>query len=275
MAEDPSNELEVMPVDAGLAFRTEMFLNNFIMGYWKPIVISLALILAIILVYGNYQNWYKGGQYETSDEIATVLRQFDKAHPNLIAPGSLLKPETLYYSQPLAIDGDEELRSHVKIAAEALEKIAAEGGLALQPLRLMFSRPSFIEFLETMRSRRNALTKASADLNTTDRATIELAMASSMRESGDVDGALTALQDISSNSTSAFAQQWALIERSRLLVDLDRADEAILDLQSLLDTHPTGATAELAESELEALGGTPATQEIPEPSEDAPETTVE
>ena len=51
MAEDPSNELEVMPVDAGLAFRTEMFLNNFIMGYWKPIVISLALVLAIILVY--------------------------------------------------------------------------------------------------------------------------------------------------------------------------------------------------------------------------------
>ena len=274
MAEDPSNELEVMPVDAGLAFRTEMFLNNFIMGYWKPIVISLALILAIILVYGNYQNWYKGGQYETSDEIATVLRQFDKAHPNLIAPGSLLKPETLYYSQPLAIDGDEELRSHVKIAAEALEKIAAEGsGAAASQAYVLASE--FYRVLGDHESRRNALTKASADLNTTDRATIELAMASSMRESGDIDGALTALQDISSNSTSAFAQQWALIERSRLLVDLDRADEAILDLQSLLDTHPTGATAELAESELEALGGTPATQEIPEPSEDAPETTVE
>lgn len=269
VAEDPSNELEVMPVDAGFAFRTEMFLNNFIMGYWKPIVSGLALFLAIILVYGNYQNWYKGGQFETSDEIAKVLRQFETAHPNTIAPGSLLKPETLYYSQPLAIDGDEELRTHCKIAADALEAIALAGSGA-SAAQAYFLASEFHRVLGDAAARTAALELGKAQLGSDGQGTLDLAVAASIREEGDIDGTLAALGDISTTSESAFAQQWALVERSRHLMDLGRADEAAADLQALLVAHPTGATAELAEGELESMG---ISTEADAPETSAPEST--
>jgi len=58
--------------DAGLSFRAEMWLSNFIFGYWKHLAIVIGTGLLAVLVYGQWTSTYQGGQRRATNEIATV-----------------------------------------------------------------------------------------------------------------------------------------------------------------------------------------------------------
>jgi hypothetical protein len=253
LADSPSNDLEIINPDAGLGFRAEMFMNNFIMGYWKGILGTLVTLLALILIFGNYQNWYTGKQYATSDEIANVLKQFSAAHPEMMPPGALIDQYTRYLTPPLALSDDPELLRHTQIAAQKLRDIGGTGSgaaaaqaylLSSEFFRIAGDEPARSESLDLM----NTATAGASEAATA------LSLAGALRASGDLDGGLAALQGVSVNHKDTLIAQWAALERARLLGDAGRHNEAATVLDELILQYPDGKLKETAEGELERLG---------------------
>jgi tetratricopeptide (TPR) repeat protein len=252
VADEPTNDLEVVNPDAGFAFRAEMFMTNVVMGYWKIIVGVLVTFLACVLVYGNYLNWYTGGQYDTSDQVANVLRQFDSAHPKVLAPGSFVNEYSLYTSAPLALGADEELRRHAQIAAEKLGEIGASGtGTSGAQAYVLSSE--FYRILGQPEKRKLALEAAATMSAAEAQGAFSLALASTAHQAGDVDAGLDGFSAGADTYKGTFVAQWALLERARVLRDLGRKDEAIADLDALITAYPDGSLKDMADAELAKL----------------------
>ncbi len=74
MAENvPTEDLAIRPDGAGVAFRTEMAVSNFVLGYWKPMVAVVIAGLVGTLVYGLWANEQQAEQRAFTGEIAEVV----------------------------------------------------------------------------------------------------------------------------------------------------------------------------------------------------------
>ncbi|MFM2161456.1 MAG: hypothetical protein RLZZ383_968 [Pseudomonadota bacterium] len=74
MAEQGTTEdLAIRPDGAGVAFRTEMAVSNFVLGYWKPMVGVVVAGLVGTLVYGLWSNEQQAQQRTITGEIADVI----------------------------------------------------------------------------------------------------------------------------------------------------------------------------------------------------------
>ncbi len=74
MAENvPTEDLAIRPDGAGVAFRTEMAVSNFVLGYWKPMVAVVIAGLVGTLVYGLWANEQQAAQRAFTGEIAEVI----------------------------------------------------------------------------------------------------------------------------------------------------------------------------------------------------------
>ena len=74
MAENvPTEDLAIRPDGAGVAFRTEMAVSNFVLGYWKPMVAVVIAGLVGTLVYGLWANEQQAAQRAFTGESAEVV----------------------------------------------------------------------------------------------------------------------------------------------------------------------------------------------------------
>lgn len=122
MSEQPPEGLALPQQDAGAAFRAEMAIANFFLGYWRHMVAALGAVLLGALVYGQYASWYKNGQLETTSEIADVRARLPTV---LLSPYP--SPEGLTEAQRnAAITGGDKL---VSIGAAARGTAAVEAYL--------------------------------------------------------------------------------------------------------------------------------------------------
>jgi predicted negative regulator of RcsB-dependent stress response len=95
-------------------------------------------------------------------------------------------------------------------------------------------------------------------------------LASSERDKGDIDASLATLAEIAADEKGTFYAQWALLERSRLLTDLKRIDEAVADLDALIAVYPEGPLKDTADGELEDLDIERPTEVPAAPAPDVP-----
>ena len=78
MADSQSPDLTVPKQDAGAAFRLEMWASNVLLGYWWVLALVIAIILAVVAVYGLWNNLHVNAQQETSGRAAVVLAELEK-----------------------------------------------------------------------------------------------------------------------------------------------------------------------------------------------------
>lgn len=78
MAEQPPNELTVPKVDAGAAFRLEMWAANLFLGYWWVAVVAAVALLVGAAIYGFWLSSYSSAQRSASAEIAAVVEGVEK-----------------------------------------------------------------------------------------------------------------------------------------------------------------------------------------------------
>lgn len=73
MTQTPPEDLAVPGgQEAGLAFRAEMAVQNFFMGYWRHLAVIVGVGLVGVLVYGQYSSWNTNRQRAASAQIAQI-----------------------------------------------------------------------------------------------------------------------------------------------------------------------------------------------------------
>ena len=72
MAEENDEDLELELADAGVAFKAEMWLTNFMMGYWKHVLAVLIFGLLAVLLFTQYIDYVRKSQRDATYLISKV-----------------------------------------------------------------------------------------------------------------------------------------------------------------------------------------------------------
>lgn len=226
MAEEQDQDLVLQPADAGAAFRFEMAVTNFFLGYWKHVLGVLVVVLVGFLLYGQYAAYVVRSQRAAASQIAEVERNlppiallsYQKATGNLQTP-------------------EEDLRN----AAQQLEAVAgATSGTASVEARLKAAE--LYRILGESDARRAALEGALGKADGVLGYSVESALAALDLEAGNGDAAVSRFEALRKSNQGFLAQQ-ATIELGLTLEHLDRNADAAKVYGEFLATWPDAARA--------------------------------
>lgn len=88
MANDSNSpDLAVPNPDAGLGFRLEMAVTNFIYGYWRQMAVAAGVVLIVVLLYGAWRDRMLAFQKTAAGESARVLNKLAERYDGIKLPG--------------------------------------------------------------------------------------------------------------------------------------------------------------------------------------------
>ena len=222
MAEQGESDLQFTQAEAGLAFKSEMWAMNVLLGYWKHILGVIAALLGSILIYGQYENATLRQQRGISADIARALEDL---------PGELVQLPAILESGI----GDTTTESVNKVA-KGLEDIASsESGPAR--VEALLKAAEIYRITGSTDNQRNVLELAAADASGTLAYAAKSALANLDLEQGNGDQAVSRLQQLRSESDGFLAEQ-ATMDLALTLEHLGKVEEARATYTEFLTTWP-------------------------------------
>lgn len=222
MAERTDEDLQLSPAEAGVAFKAEMAITNFLLGYWKHLLGLVALVLLSILFYNQYRDWTQRSQRELSAQLADAQRALPASVvelPQLLALGEEVAPDQL------ASTADRLMG----IARDGSGTAAVEGYLEAAELYRLAGRAA---------EQRTALDAAAQNARGVLRYAAVGALANLDLEEGRGEEAVARLRELMS-SHDGFLAQRAALDLGMALEHLGRAPEADQVYATFLEKWPT------------------------------------
>lgn len=208
---EPEADISFAPAGAGAAFQAEMAATNFLLGYWKWLAASVALVLVSVLFYGLYTTNVEKTQRDYSRTINTIEGKLVAPLPEL--PGVIAQGGEGVDAAALQAVGDELLT----FAASASGPSKAEAMLKAAEVYRLAGKPDL---------QRKALEYAHAN----GRGVLAYVSASGLSNldlaEGRGDEAVKHLRDLMAKHDGFLAQQAAL-DLGLALEHLDRKPEAV------------------------------------------------
>jgi tetratricopeptide (TPR) repeat protein len=231
VAERDDSDLQFTQAEAGLAFKSEMWAMNVLLGYWKHILGVISLGLASILIYGQYQNTVLRTQRAISAEISDALAEL---------PGEL-------HQLPAILEtgiGDVKPEDISKVAL-ALQQIASDkrGPAKVEAL---LKAAEIYRVLHDQESQRSVLQIAASEAKGALAYASHSALANLDLEQGDGEGAIARFKDLRIHSEGFFAQQ-ATMDLALALEHLGKKEEAKQTYLEFLTAWPESSFTEEAE----------------------------
>lgn len=232
-----SDDLSLPSQDAGLLFRAEMAAQNFVLGYWKALVGAVVIGLVGVLLYGQYDSWYKGKQEGVASEIVRVELRAREALGIAAYDPSMLTDEQRASLRTTA----DEL---VTIGQAASGPVAAEAHLkAAELYRVLDERDAMRAAYEA------ALPEARGVVAFAARA----GLAAVLVDAGEVDAGIAAWSALATESEGYFGA-WATLNLARTQAAANQPDAARASYDQLLARFPESELTAVATDERAALG---------------------
>jgi len=205
---DEEDDLEFQQADAGLLFRSEMWVTNAFLGYWKHLLAGLVVILLGFLLWGQYTAWVESDQRTSSQLIqqaTTELPSLDRLGPTRAFGG--------------AEHDDEDLAE----AAAELEEVAGESRGAARTEALLKAAELY-RLVGDSEAQRRALEAASASAEGVMAYGVQSSLANLDLEADDGDAALERLRDLAKRDDGLGEQ--AMLDLGRAYETLGQDEEA-------------------------------------------------
>lgn len=236
MAQRTEEDLQLAPADAGVAFKAEMAVTNFLLGYWKHLLATIALVLFSILLYSQYRDWNQRSQRELSARLAEAQRDL---------PASVVElPEMMQFGgvQPelLASTADRVMA----VARDGRGTMAVEGLLEAAELYRLAGKPA---------EQRAALEEAAGQAKGVLRYAAIGALANLDLEEGQGDEAVSRLRELMSGYDGFLAQRAAL-DLGMALEHLGRGPEAAQVYSEFLQKWPNSPATSEVQARTQRLG---------------------
>ncbi|MEN0064482.1 MAG: tetratricopeptide repeat protein [Myxococcota bacterium] len=234
---DEEDDLEFQQADAGLLFRTEMWVTNAFLGYWPYLLGGVVVILLCFLLYGQYSAWVVSDQRASSQAI---YEQIDDL-PSLerIGPGRA-------FGQALPEGTDLAER------ASKLEEVAEESR-ATARVEALLKAAELYRLADDAEAQRKVLEKAEGDANGVLAYGVQTSLANLELEAGDGDAAITRLRKLADRS-DALGQQ-ATLDLGRALETLDRDEEARKVYENFEEQWPDSSRLDEVRERKKAVAG--------------------
>jgi tetratricopeptide (TPR) repeat protein len=249
------DDLDLKPADAGVGFRVEMFLTNALLGYWKHLVAVVVAGLLGILVWGQYSDWYTGGQRASTAQIAQALARLPadvQQLPLIVAQGEQPIDPNLLVSV-----ADEV----VAIANGTKGASRIEGYLTGAELYRLAQKPD---------KQRAAFESAAKEAPGALKYAAESGLANLDLAEGKGDDAITRLKAMASREKGFLGEQ-STIDLGMALEQLGRTDEASKTYDDFITRFPQSTRLDqVKERQARLPGATPAPAPAPAPAEGAP-----
>lgn len=238
MADEPEDDLDLKPADAGSLFRAEMFTTNLLLGYWKHLVAAVIVTLLGVLIYGQYVDFHRRSQRTTTSQVATALADLPAELP--------LLPERIASGQPV----DPALLERTGDTLVAI----ANGASGPAKVEALLQAAELFRLAANPQKQRDALVGASANGQGVLAFAAEGALANLELEQGEGDAAVTRLRGLMAGHDGYLAEQ-AAIDLGLALEHLSRNDEAGKVYAEFLTKWPDSPRADVVRQRQALLGG--------------------
>jgi hypothetical protein len=250
-------EVDIPKPDAGFAFKAEMFVMNILLGYAKVFIGIGVLILLGALVVGQYQNWYRQNQRNTSAVAAGVERDVKAALLAALPEGDRAQAQRYGLGvidlMRVVPEVDDGVRAELVKGAEGWMAAARDGqGTAASEAA---SRAAEIyRRLGMAAEQRAALELASDTGGAAAKLGAELNLAALDLDEGSVESAASRLRAVM-DAKAGYLSERAALDLGAAYEHADRNGDAIAVYQQFATMFPGSARAEEAQARLTKLLG--------------------
>jgi tetratricopeptide (TPR) repeat protein len=235
---EDNSDLQFTQAEAGLAFKSEMWAMNMLLGYWKHILGVICVGLGSILVYGQYQNSVLRTQRAISADIAATLNEL---------PGEL-------HELPAILEtgiGDVKPEAIRAVAAKLQEIAADKKGTAR--VEALLKAAEIYRVINDTDAQRAVLDIAAGQSKGALAYASHSALANLDLEQGNGDGAVARFEKLRADSQGFFAQQ-ATMDLALALEHLGKHTEAQQLYSDFLTSWPESGFTEEVGRRLSTLG---------------------
>lgn len=226
-----SEPIEVPVDEAGLTFKFEMAIKNFLLGFWPAIVGTIGVVLVGFLIYGQYQSWNLNNQRKITAETNKIVAELPVPMP----------------MQPLS----EEDRKELITGADKMMKIGEEGRATARVEAYLRAAEAYREAGATDKQRR-ALEAAADGATGPLRYSALAGLANLDLEAGEADAAIAKLEQLMAQE-NGFEGEQAALDLGLVLEQLDRQDEARGVYEKFQQRWPESARKDIVTARLDAL----------------------
>lgn len=210
---DGDDDLKIEPEDAGVAFRTEMWMTDFLMKYWMVIAGVTVAFLVGVFIYGQMSNMYTAGQRRTTAAVADIESEL----PTDVFSMAQIKA---------GFNKNEELDvAQLKEAAAELVSTASNGD-DTAAVEALLKAAELYRLADDVAGRRSALEKAAATSDGVLRYAAEAGLANLDIEQDKAEEALERFRKLAKDTDAYLAQQ-ATLDLAGALEALGRDSEAV------------------------------------------------
>jgi hypothetical protein len=244
----PTAPIEPEGTDAGLAFRLEMSVTNFIYGYWRVMLGVAGAALLGFFAYGQYTSYVSKQQRAISAEVASV--EFKLYRDLLPKLDEQTRPmvENRGFS-PDIIDGmlmqigtlDDATKASLRKSTDAIAEIA-RGRRGPAAAQAALDAANFYERLEAKDERKAMLEIAAREGTGPIRYGAEVSLALGEIDAGSADAGIARLKTLTGEG--GFLAEDASYILARTLDDSGKKDEARAAYGAFLEKWPESSHAE-------------------------------
>lgn len=221
--------LKLAKPSADTAFRAEMAMSNFFLGYWRHMAAAVGVGLIGVLLYGQWKSWESAADRKLTGDVAAALEALPEGVPLSQLAFRLQQDPTVMPADKLVELGDKLLAMSQTRGGTS----AAEAALDAAEL---------FRLAKNAEKRRAALTRASEAGPGAIAFTARMALAHLELEGGNGDAALTALRQLATDPDAFLAQQ-ATLDLGLALEHLGQKEEAGRVYADFLVKWPDAASA--------------------------------